>query len=387
MRYIVWMVPVFLLLFLSAYSPEDWGFYGHREIHYYAVMAMPAPVNFYFKKHVDYLSEHAVDPDQRRYAVPDEGARHFIDLDQWYRKDTLALTRHYATDRILFGGWQWKSGSQEYPLEGVVRKEDRIYFGGKDSFDIDLYGLQQEINRIPQEGEDSISRFLYPDKKEDGHLIFIDSFSGYGILPYYFPQIYNRLVAAMESQNEERILRLCADIGHYVADAHVPLHTTVNYNGQLTGQTGLHAFWESRIPELFARDHFSAWVGPASYIGDPTDFIWSVVLHSHSLVAEVLSKEVEAKNRIESNQHYCIEERGNQLVRMQCPELAREYLKLMNGMVEQQWASSIHAVASVWYSAWIDAGEPVWWDTEEMVDSRTNFWQRLYKWIKRNQYE
>src|SRR5690625_6385588 len=79
----------------------------------------------------------------------------------------------------------------------------------------------------------------------------------------------------MEYKNEERIIRLCADIGNYVADAHVPLHTTVNYNGQLTGQTGLHAFWESRIPELFAQDHFSAWVGPARYIEDPEEFIRS----------------------------------------------------------------------------------------------------------------
>src|SRR5690625_6110571 len=92
---------VFSFLLFYSFKYEDWGFYGHREIHYYAVMAMPAPVNFYFKEHVEYLSEHAVDPDQRRYAVPDEGARHFIDLDQWFRDDTLALSRDYSMDRIF----------------------------------------------------------------------------------------------------------------------------------------------------------------------------------------------------------------------------------------------------------------------------------------------
>lgn len=378
------ILPVFSLLLFSAFQYEDWGFYGHRKIHYYAVMAMPAPVNSFFKEHVDYLSEHAVDPDQRRYAVPDEGARHFIDLDQWYREDTLALSREYTMDRILFGGWRWEGTSLEYPFTKILWKEDRIHFMGDSSFDVDLYGLQQEVSRVKQEGKDSISRFLYPDKKEEGHLIFIDSFSGYGILPYYFPLIYSQLVAAMESKNEERILRLSADIGHYVADAHVPLHTTVNYNGQLTGQTGLHAFWESRIPELFAQDHFSAWVGPARYIENPKDFIWSIILHSHSLVPEVLALEIEAKNRIESNQHYCMEERGNQLVRIQCPELAREYLKLMNGMVERQWASSIHSVASVWYSAWIDAGEPVWWEEGEMAEAQKRWWRRVKDWLSRN---
>lgn len=42
-----------------------------------------------------------------------------------------------------------------------------------------------------------------------------------------------------------------ADIGHYIADANVPLHTSENYNGQLTGQEGFHGFWETRLPELF----------------------------------------------------------------------------------------------------------------------------------------
>ena len=41
-----------------------------------------------------------------------------------------------------------------------------------------------------------------------------------------------------------------AIIGHYVADAHVPLHAVLNYNGQLTGQTGIHNRWED---ELFIR--------------------------------------------------------------------------------------------------------------------------------------
>src|SRR5690625_1026490 len=96
---------VFSFLLFYSFKYEDWGFYGHREIHYYAVMAMPAPVNFYFKEHVEYLSEHAVDPDQRRYAVPDEGARHFIDLDQKNaldRKSTRLNSSHVAISYAVF---------------------------------------------------------------------------------------------------------------------------------------------------------------------------------------------------------------------------------------------------------------------------------------------
>lgn len=382
MKHFTWIVLIFSLILLAAFAAGDWGFYGHREIHYYAVTAMPVPVNQFFKEHVDYLREHAVGPDQRRYAIPDEGARHFIDLDLWFREDTLALTWDYTTDRILFGAWAWQGKEYHRPVEKISIKGDRVYFGGEDSFGVDLYALRQEVRKVPQEGKDSISRFLYPERAEAGHLMFSDTFSRYGILPYHFTDHYGRLVKAMESGEVAHILRLCADIGHYIADAHVPLHTTVNYNGQLTGQTGLHAFWESRLPELFAEDHFSAWVGPAEYISEPEKFIWEVVLHSHSLVPEVLAREREAKMNVENNQHYCMEERGNQLVRTQCPVLAREYLRLMKGMVEQQWASSIHAVASVWYSAWIDAGEPVLW-TQTDLSSKEGWWKRFQIWIKR----
>ncbi|MBL0103970.1 MAG: hypothetical protein IPP51_09590 [Bacteroidetes bacterium] len=56
-----------------------------------------------------------------------------------------------------------------------------------------------------------------------------------------------------ERNNPEGILYYSANIGHYVADAHVPLHCTENYNGQMTGQSGIHGFWESRLPGIIRR--------------------------------------------------------------------------------------------------------------------------------------
>jgi hypothetical protein len=56
----------------------------------------------------------------------------------------------------------------------------------------------------------------------------------------------NRLTRAFKEHDRERILRYSADLGHYIGDAHVPLHCTRNYNGQLSGQHGIHGFWESR---------------------------------------------------------------------------------------------------------------------------------------------
>jgi hypothetical protein len=67
-----------------------------------------------------------------------------------------------------------------------------------------------------------------------------------------------RLTNAFREKDQARILKLSAEIGHYVADAHVPLHASTNHNGQLTGQEGIHAFWESRIPELLAEKEWTS---------------------------------------------------------------------------------------------------------------------------------
>src|SRR5690606_37925329 len=70
-----------------------------------------------------------------------------------------------------------------------------------------------------------------------------------GIVPWQVYFTYQKLVRAFREQDNDAIIRHSADLGHYVSDAHVPLHTTRNYNGQFTGQIGIHAFWESRLPE------------------------------------------------------------------------------------------------------------------------------------------
>jgi predicted AlkP superfamily phosphohydrolase/phosphomutase len=71
-----------------------------------------------------------------------------------------------------------------------------------------------------------------------------------GRVPFRIAEVHAELVQAFKDRDGARILDRAATLGHYVADAHVPLHAVLNYDGQLTGQKGLHARWES---DLFAR--------------------------------------------------------------------------------------------------------------------------------------
>lgn len=102
-----------------------------------------------------------------------------------------------------------------------------------------------------------------------------------------------KLTAAFKEKDGAKILKLSAEIGHYIADAHVPLHASSNHNGQLTGQQGIHGFWESRIPELLAEKEWNFFIGKADYIQQPADFIWQRVLESAAAADTVLKYEKE----------------------------------------------------------------------------------------------
>ncbi|RZL59444.1 MAG: S1/P1 Nuclease, partial [Pedobacter sp.] len=154
-----------------------------------------------------------------------------------------------------------------------------------------------------------------------------------------------------------KILKYAADLGHYIGDAHVPLHTTANHNGQLTNQHGLHAFWESRIPELFA-GNYNFVVGKAVYIEDPLKQAWKIVKQSHLLVDTVVKFEAILNATFPSDQKYSFSERNNVVLKQYSEAYSKAYQDKMNGMVEKQMRSAILMIGSYWYSAWIDAGQP-----------------------------
>ena len=75
------LLLLILVLFQSANSDEDWGFWGHRKINRMAVFTLPPDLIIFYKKHIEFITDHAVDPDKRRYASKHEAVRHYIDLD------------------------------------------------------------------------------------------------------------------------------------------------------------------------------------------------------------------------------------------------------------------------------------------------------------------
>lgn len=178
-----------------------------------------------------------------------------------------------------------------------------------------------------------------------------------GTLPWRIADVTRNLADAMKRKDHKDILHYAAYLGHYVADAHVPLHTVDNYDGQRTNQKGIHSRWESRIPEMFGKN-FRFDVAPPVRLGDPLASAFEIVLESHLLADSVLALDLKAREGIpEEELMKKVERRGRMEVQMSEKYYA-QYYELLNGMVERRLAASANKVASYWYTAWVDAGKP-----------------------------
>ena len=182
-----------------------------------------------------------------------------------------------------------------------------------------------------------------------------------GILPWYIQSVMEKLTQAFKKRNKAEILFLSAELAHYVGDAHMPLHTSSNYNGQFTNQKGVHALWESEIPELFG-NNYNFKTGAARYISDVTAETWNIIAQAHSLEDTLLADEKKVRESFTANNMYKKDDAGNNILSYNQPvfsdEYARQFNNAMNGMVEKQLRISIQDVSDYWYTAWINGGSP-----------------------------
>jgi hypothetical protein len=283
MKFPIKLLLVAIFPFLCGF----WGFFAHQRINRLAVFTLPPGMIKFYKKNIGYLTEAAVNPDRRRFSLPEEASRHYIDLD---------------------------------------------HFG-----DSALY-------KIPRFWQQAVEKYSE------------DTLKAYGIVPWHINRMYFRLREAFLVGDPDQILKVSAELGHYIGDAHVPLHTTENYNGQLSGQEGIHGFWESRLPELFSND-YDFFVGKAEYIGNPQLAAWQAVINSHLAVDSVLAEEMKLSERM-GERKYSFETKGKVTTKVYSKEYAKAYHHLLNGMVERRMRAAIKCIGDFWFTAWVDAGQP-----------------------------
>jgi len=270
----------------------DWGFFGHKKINELAVYTLPEELFGFYKYNINYIIEHSVDPDKRRYSVKGEAECHYLDVDRYVTKDE-----------------------------------------------------PNPFNNLPERWTEAVSKYSE------------DTLRAHGIVPWNLYFTYTKLIQAFKNHDVQRVLRISAELGHYIGDIHVPLHSTSNYNGQKTNQRGIHAFWESRVPEIQFSE-YDFFVGKAEYISAPQRFAWDRLKESYAAVDSVLSFESNLNAQFPADQKYTFERRGNAEVRTYSRAYAEAYSALLQGQVERRMKSAVFSLGSYWYTAWLEAGQP-----------------------------
>ena len=264
-------------------SVSGWGFEAHRFIADRMIALLPAELRPLYEKRRAFIVERAIDPDLwRSVGWEDEPPNHFVDMDY-----------------EAFG---------PYPFDGLPRD----YSAAVQKFGKDLVDQQ-------------------------------------GRLPWRTAEFYGRLQREFESLKRrpqpgyalDNIALFSAILAHYVADGHVPLHGVVNYNGQLTGQTGLHSRWEA---ELFERRRASLKIAPAPIkpVTNPRDFMFDTLLASNRAAANVLESDKQAAEGREFYDDAYFE----------------AFAKGTLPTLEKRLSESIAGVAAMITGAWEQAGKP-----------------------------
>jgi hypothetical protein len=162
-----------------------------------------------------------------------------------------------------------------------------------------------------------------------------------GVVPWRIGDFYGKLTRAFKQRDARAIVEVSAWLGHYAADIHVPFHAAANYDGQLTGQKGIHARFESMMVERQIKPA-DLKTRPAVKLEDPVAAAFAWARTSLSLCADVLKadKSAVARDSTYGDAYYDV------------------FGKDARPIAIRRLEEGAQDLASLWYSAWLAAGKP-----------------------------
>lgn len=170
----------------------------------------------------------------------------------------------------------WPALLAYHGMDADYRKNEDPAEGPKHYIDIDNYPEFRSTGRIPLT-LDSVYMLHHPNFVEEQ-----------GTLPWVAEATYDSLVSCFVRRDWDRAVLVAADLGHYIGDAHMPLHLTRNYNGQFTGNDGIHYRYESEM-----LGDYSAEIGfegdSIGRIEDVNVYIFDIIYRNYPYVDSILA--------------------------------------------------------------------------------------------------
>jgi len=171
-----------------------------------------------------------------------------------------------------------------------------------------------------------------------------------GKLPWTIKETFDSLVAAFKEKDAVKIVATATWLGHYVGDAHQPFHACTNHDGADTGQKGIHSLFESAMLDHNEDEIHNAALAMATDMTvaevrtDVTAYAFEVLVESDKEAHEVLAKD--KGNRTSGREKALYQATG--------------------AIAEKRIAEAAISLASLWLTAWIQAGKPELPATVEM---------------------
>ena len=273
-------MAVFLVVALLPGPAFAWGFAAHKYITRRAIELLPAELKSFYVAHREEVVLRSTDPDLWRTVGWEDGPNHFVNFG----------TSEYGA----------------YPFTALPRE----------------YGA-------------AVDKFGLITLKRNG------------TLPWRTAELFGQLRRAFEGFTRRTAyaandaVLFSAVAAHYIQDAYQPLHATDNYDGQRTGQQGVHARFER---DLFERceSRLTTASAPPKPMTSPRDAAFDALLDSHQLVTPLLDADREAAGG-----------------RKQYDDAYFEaFFKRSKPLLERRVSEAITATASLIISAWAQAGKP-----------------------------
>jgi len=215
----------------------------------------------------------------------------------------------------------------------------------KHFIDIENYGNNAAQN-MPLKWSDAVAKYS------------TETLHKYGYVPYWVIEMKNKLTKAFTTHNADSILFYAIDLGHYVEDANVPLHTSNNYDGQLTDQRGIHALWESVSPDIEIGSYNLYSPHTATYLKEPELAIWTAVRRANALLPQLFATEKEVSKHFTDVEKYKTVQKYGKTLKYYTDGFAKAYGEALKPTINDQLINSANLVADFWYTAWVDAGKP-----------------------------
>ena len=206
--------------------------------------------------------------------------------------------------------------------------------------DADYYD-EYPFTKIPKKYEELIS--LYGE----------DKIRKYGIAPWAINETCERIIDLLKKNQLEEAIYNMGVVGHYIADLHMPLHTVINYNGQFSGNDGIHKRWEHRLVDEYVKKIKP--VGKIEKVKDPWSFSMKIVKESFKLHHLILEADTKARKLLTKEQADRLN--SNDVLSFEKPYLDSLYDDTGN-LLNERMGRAVMRLASLWNYCWEQAGSP-----------------------------